>query len=79
VETEFLVIIWDYLIIFGMKFFKYFILNVFILCENDILNSIPNNITYIKKNILRNEKFNNNRDILIKNTIQMMINDENIF
>ena len=78
-ETEFLVIIWDYLIIFGMKFFKYFILNVFILCENDILNSTPNNITYIKKNILRNEKFNNNRDILIKNTIQMMINDENIF
>ena len=77
-QTEFLVIIWDYLIIFGMKFFKYFILNVLLLYENDILNSDQNNITYIKKNILKNEKFCNNNDILIKNTTQMMINDESI-
>ena len=77
-ETEFLIIIWDYLIIFGLKFFKYFILNVLILFESEILNSSPNNITYIKKNILRNEKFNNNNDKLINDTIQMIINDENI-
>ena len=77
-QTKFLVIIWDYLIIFGMKFFKYFILNVLLLCENDILNSEQNNITYIKKNILKNEKFYSNSDVLIENTIQMMINDESI-
>ena len=77
-QTKFLVIIWDYLIIFGMKFFKYFILNVLLLCENDILNSEQNNITYIKKNILKNEKFYSNSDLLIENTIQMMINDESI-
>ena len=77
-KTEILVIIWDYLIIFGMKFFRYFILNILLLYENDILNSTQDNITYIKKNILRNEKFYNNSDMLIKNTIQMIINNESI-
>ena len=48
-ETKYLVIVWDYLIIFGLKFFKYFILNVLILFENDIINSTPNNMTNIKK------------------------------
>lgn len=77
-KTEILVIIWDYLIIFGMKFFRYFILNILLLYENDILNSTQDNITYIKKNILKNEKFYNNSDMLIKNTIQMIINNESI-
>ena len=42
-KTEILVIIWDYLIIFGMKFFRYFILNILLLYENDILNSTQDN------------------------------------
>ena len=77
-ETKYLVIVWDYLIIFGLKFFKYFILNVLILFENDILNSTPNNMTNIKKNMLRNEKFCYHFDELINNTVEIMINDENI-
>ena len=54
-ETEFLSIIWDYIIIFGWKFANYFILNILTLCENDIINSSQNNLTYIQKYIFKNE------------------------
>ena len=46
--------------------------------ENDILNSNQRNITHLKKSILRNEKFKNNFDKIIKDTERMMINDINI-
>ena len=75
-ETEFLLIIWDYMIIFGWKFFELFILNVLVLFENDILNSTQSNLTYIKKNILKNEKFKKDFNKLKKDTVQMISNDE---
>ena len=78
IDNEFLVIIWDYMIIFGWKFIKYFILNILLKSENDILNSTENNLTFIKKNLLRNEKFRNNFDKIVKDTEQRMINDDNI-
>ena len=76
IDTEYLTIIWDFMGIFGWKFFEYFVLNVFILCENSILNSTQNNLTYIKKNIFRNENFKKNFNNLIKDTVHSLINDE---
>ena len=76
IDTEYLTIIWDFMGIFGWKFFEYFVLNVFILCENNILNSTQNNLTYIKKNIFRNENFKKNFNNLIKDTVHSLINDE---
>ena len=76
IDTEYLTIIWDFMGIFGWKFFEYFVLNVFILCENSILNSTQNNLTYIKKNIFRNENFKKNFNNLIKGTVHSLINDE---
>ena len=75
-DNEYLTIVWDFMCIFGWKFFKYFILNILILCENDILNSTQNNLTFIKKHIIRNENFKNNFHKLIKDTVQTLINDE---
>ena len=75
-ETEYLSIIWDFIIIFGWKFVKYFILNILISCENDILNSTPNNLTYIKKNMFRNEIFKKNFNRLIKDSVLSMIKDD---
>ena len=66
------------MIIFGWKFIKYFILNILLKSENDILNSTENNLTFLKKNLLRNVKFRNNFQELLKDTEQMMINDDNI-
>ena len=75
-ETEYLSIIWDFIIIFGWKFVKYFILNILISCENDILNSTPNNLTYIQKNMFRNEIFKKNFNRLIKDSVLSMIKDD---
>ena len=74
-ETEYLSIIWDYIIIFGWKFVKYFILNILISCENDILNSTLDNLTSIKKNIFKNEIFKNFNS-LIDDSVQSMIKDD---
>ena len=76
IDTEYLTIIWDFMGIFGWKFFEYFVLNVFILCENSILNSTQNNLTYIKKNIFRNENFKKKFNNIIKDTVHSLINDE---
>ena len=78
IDTEFIVIIWDYMIIFGWKFVKYLILNILLMCEKDILNTDNNNLTYFKKNIFRNEKFKNNFHKILTATEQMMIKDDNI-
>ena len=77
-ENQFLSIVWDYMLIFGWKFFNYFILNILTLFEKDILNSKQNNLTYLKKNMLRNDKFKNNFRKLIKDTMQKCINDISI-
>ena len=74
-ETEYLSIIWDFIIIFGWKFVKYFILNILISCENDILNSTLDNLTSIKKNIFKNEIFKKNFNSLIDDSVQSMIKD----
>jgi len=77
-ETELLSIIWDYMIIFGWKFVKYFIVNILLIFERDILNTTQNELTYLKKNILRNEKFKNNFRKILIGTEEMLINDVNI-
>ena len=75
-ETEYLSIIWDYIIIFGWKFVKYFILNILISCENDILNSTLDNLASIKKNIFKNKIFKKNFNSLIDDSVQSMIKDD---
>ena len=77
-DNKYIFIIWDFMLIFGWKFFKFFILNVLIISESDILYSTQNNITFIKKNIFKNNKFENNFKGLINNTMRMMLNDDNI-
>ena len=78
-DNEFLIIIWDYMIIFGWKFVKYFIVNILLIFENDILNTNQDNLTYIKKNILRNEKFKINFQKILRDTEEMLINNTIIF
>ena len=77
-DIEFLVIVWDYMVIFGWKFIKYFILNILLKSENDILNSSQCNLTHAKKNLLKNDKFKNNFHKILKDTEQLMISDDNL-
>ena len=77
-DNEFFIIVLDYMCIFGWKFVKYFILNILLLYENDIIYSTQNDLFNIKKNMMRNEKFKNHFAEILKDIQQMMINDENI-
>ena len=75
-ETQFLFYIWDYMIIFGWKFFKCFSVAVLMNFENDILNSTENNINFIKKSIRKSNKFNIDFKNIIFKTLQMIIKEE---
>ena len=77
-DTEFLVLIWDYMIVFGWKFVKYFILNILLKSQNEILNSTQSDLTHTKKNLLKNGKFKTNFRKIIKDTEQLLISDVNI-
>ena len=77
-ETKYLFYIWDYMIIFGWKFFRCFVVSVLTDFENEILNSTQNNITFIMKNMLKNKKFNSNFQTIINKTVQMLIKENDI-
>lgn len=77
-ETKHLFYVWDYMIVFGWKFFKCFVVVVMMNFENDILNASQNNLTFIMKNMLKNEQFNSNFKLIIIKTIQMLIKENDI-
>ena len=66
------------MIIFGWKFVKCFVVAVFMNFEKDILNATQNNLTFIMKNMIKNNQFNNNFKDIISITIQMLIKENNI-
>ena len=77
-ETKNLSYIWDFMIIFGWKFFRCFVVSVLMDFENEILNARQNNITFIMKNMLKNKKFNNNFQTIINKTIKMLVEEKDI-
>ena len=77
-ETKHLFYVWDYMIVFGWKFFKCFVVVVMMNFENEILNASQNNLTFIMKNMLKNEQFNSNFKLIIIKTIQMLIKENEI-
>ena len=59
-NIRYLLLLWDYLIIFGWKFFKGFVISVIKFNENLILNSSLETIMNIMNNIFKTKKFENN-------------------
>ena len=77
-ETNNLFYVWDFMIIFGWKFFRCFVVAVLIFFEKDIINASQNNLTYIMKNMLKNKMFNDNFKEIIFKTIEILINENDI-
>ena len=75
-ETKNLFFIWDYMIIFGWKFFRCFVVAVLMNFENGILKAKHDNITFIMKNMLKNEQFNSDFESIISSTIEMLIKEK---
>ena len=59
-NIKYLLQLWDYLIIFGWKFFKGFVISVIKFNEKMILNSSLETITKNMNNILKTKEFENN-------------------
>ena len=70
-----LLIVWCFLIVFGWKFFYFFILNILIFFGNDIKKSNETKLSSMMKNLLKNEKFTNNFNIIIENTFTSFKNN----
>ena len=77
-ETKYLFYVWDYMIIFGWKFFRCFVVSVLMDFENEILNAKHNNITFIMKNMLKNKQFNSKFQFIVSQTIKMLIKENDI-
>ena len=76
-ESEYLFIIWDFLIIFGWKFLMCFIVSVLDLNKKEIIDEEQNNLTFFMKNILRNKKFNKNFNAIIDKSFSLMDKEYN--
>ena len=77
-EEKYLFIVWDFLIIYGWKFFRYFVVSVLNIYKNRILEEEQNNLTFFMKNILRNEQFKVKFKDIIDNAFALMNEDRNI-
>ena len=75
-NAKFLFQLWDYMIIFGWKFFKGFVIWVIQYNENIIIKSSLETITKIMNNILKTKEFENNFDNMINKALEY-INKEN--
>ena len=71
-ESKYLFIIWDFLIIFGWKFFMGFIVSVLNLFKKEILNEEQNSLNFFMKNIFRIQKFKDKFNFIIDETFSFM-------
>ena len=77
-ENKYLFIIWDFLIIFGWKFFIYFIVSILNIYKDNILEEEQNKLTYFMKNILRNDIFTQKFKDILNKTFELMNRVSNI-
>ena len=77
-DDKYLFIVWDFLIIYGWKFFIYFSVSVLNTYKNSILEEEQNKLTYFMKNILKNDKFEKKFKNIINQTIELINKDNDI-
>ena len=67
-----LVVVWCFMIIFGWKFFYCFTIETLRFFKDDIIVTQENKLNSKMKNLLNNDKFEKNLNLIIKNTFQLM-------
>ena len=77
-ENKNLMILWSFMIIFGWKFFFSIVIQILIFYENKILNADENRLNFLMKNLLKGEKFNEDFQVIIKDTINFMHKNINL-
>ncbi len=71
-DKDELFFLWDCLIIFGWKFFYFFIISILKKYENKILNTDVSEMCYFMKNLLRTNGFKNCFIEIMEKTIKLM-------
>ena len=64
--------LWDCLIIFGWKFFYYFIVSILKKYENKILDTDVSQMSFLMKNLFRSQRFKNNFLDIMEKTVNLM-------
>ena len=77
-EERYLFIIWDFLIIYGWKFFMYFVVSILNIYKNNIMEEKQNKLTYLMKNLLKNDTFKQKFQEVINKTFELMLKDKEI-
>lgn len=77
-DDYYLFIVWDFLIIYGWKFFRYFVISVLNLYKKNIFEEEQNKLTFFMKNIFKNAIFQKEFKTIIKNTFDLINKDNNI-
>ena len=74
-EKNNLLIVWCFLIVFGWKFFYFFILEILFFFEDDIKKTDVTKISSLMKNLLKTEKFKHNFNLIIEKTFTLIKNN----
>ena len=75
-NNRYLFYIWDYMIIFGWDYFNCFAIAVLKRYENEILLVPQNKLTFYMKNILRNNNFQNDFEIIVKSSFNYLLKEK---
>ena len=73
-EEKYLFIIWDFLIIYGWKFFRYFLVSILNTYKKNIMEERQNKL----KNLLKNNKFKQKFPEIINKTFELMLKNKEI-
>ena len=77
-NVKYLFYVWDCMIIFGWKFFNCFVIAVFEINQNVILNTEIPEMTNLMKKILKNKQFEKQFDEIIIRSFEHLIADHEI-
>ena len=75
-NNHYLFYIWDYMIIFGWDYFNCFVIAVLKRYEDEILSVPQNQLTFYMKNILRNNAFQNDFEIIVKSSFNYLLKEK---
>lgn len=78
-DDKYLFIVWDFLIIYGWKFFIYFAVSILNIYKDCILEEEQNKLTLFMKNLLKNDKFEQKFQIIIDQTFELINKDNDIY
>ena len=78
-EEKYLFIMWDFLIIYGWKFFRYFIVSVLNAYKKNILEEEQNNLTFFMKKVLKSKQFKEQFEEIINKVFELMNKENNLF